>query len=1580
MSNTIDQRVVAMGFDNKKFESGVQTSLKSIDILKKALTFDNAIKGLTALATVANTFTLAGISDGIKGLSDRFGTLGVMGMTVINNITNALINMGRKALDAALDLKSIKGGFAEYEQGLTAFQTILANTASSGTTVNEINDALAELNKYANLTKFSFGDMTKAVGLFTAQGVKLGDSTTAIKGIFNAVALTGGSAEKANSLIYQLSQAIASGTVRAQDWISVVNSGIGGTDFQNQLIQTARVHGIAVDDMVKKEGSFKATLEKGWLSSEILLETLNQYTGDLTADQLKAMGSVAKSQTTAWGIFTKSQLDSLKLTDSALKSLGGTWEDQANALSGMSAKQLEAFGITKEQLAILGGAAASTSSKNGAYTDEEIKRIVELGKRAANSATQLKSYSQVMETLSSNLVTSWATSFKLIIGDLNEASGLWTAIGNGIGGILQEASDFRNNLLQGWKDLSGQRILVEGIMNLLDSLINIVNIVKGAFSSIFPAPTAYQLVLMTIAFKKFTEGLKFGSVVGLKLSRIFKGFFSIFAIVGKLIGAVASAFLGLTSSIMPSGTAILDFLANIGDYITGLSESITANNTFGKAIKKMGEYLGIAVKFIQDLIVKATPSITKFVADATVTFNKFIAIVAPIFESIKKFLTDTFANFNLKSFIDSVVLAVTTFKPLTFVIETAGKVFNWIKGILDGLGASFANIGNKISTFFGGFGKGVTDGITGMDPKPALSEFIKKVTDRLQNISFDDIKNIITTGLIAALILAVKNFFSKGAGAFSGISDLLSGVSGILDGVRGSLEAWQQSLKAKTLMTIATSIAILAGSLIALSFIPKEKLSNALGAITILFVGLVTAMNSLSNNDAKLGTIDTTTATIVALAASVALLSVAILILANIDQAKLDKGLKAVGTILAMLVVFMRVVKTDKPDPTALAGIVSLAGAIAILSGVVFALGMMPLVVLEQGIFGLLGILATLVLGVNLMESKIKSSAGTILALSISVGLLTGVVITLGLLDPFTLLKGIVGLLGVVSTLVLGIDLMGPKVKTSAGTILALAVAVGLLSGVVLLLGNMDQNKLFQGVLGLSSTLLALVMGLNLMQGTITGSAAMVVAALALAMLLPSIVILGSLPIDKLVLGVGALAAIFVVFGVAGLILGPVVPVLTALGVAVLLFGAGCAAAGIGILALSIGLLSLVGIGVIGIKGLEALFSGIAISIAKGIVLFVQTIADGAIPLAAAVVQILRVLMATLLLIVPELIATVLVLLAEMLNALVSAAPLIINAGLQIILLLLQGIASNIRGIIAVALEVVANFIQGIADSIPLLMAAGWSLLIKFLEGITETIPRVINVVADLIIAFITALAGESLRVIRAGFDLLITFLNGFADAIDKNMPLIKAAVERIVTAIIDGLTGGLATRTKDLVDAVRNLGNAALEALRNAIGGHSPSVKFMEIAHDMGQGLVNGIDDYTNSVRNVVENLGKETLVGLSSVISQISDSLDSNLDLNPTIRPVLNLDDIVAGGRSIDGLLGGKNINVGATASKLSSISSGMQTAMDTEVNFNQVPKASSVSFVQNNYSPKALSAIEVYRQTRNQLIQFKGLVAQK
>lgn len=208
MSQEVDERVVEMRFNNALFENKVQQTMRSLTALNEKLMFKGAEKGFEKVSDASEKVKFNALLNALDNLSQKFSAVEVIGVTALMRITNQAVDAGER-LVKALSLDPIISGFQEYETQINAVQTILANTSSKGTTLGQVNATLDELNHYADLTIYNFTEMTRNIGTFTAAGVDLNTSVSAIKGIANLAAVSGSTSQQASTAMYQLSQALA---------------------------------------------------------------------------------------------------------------------------------------------------------------------------------------------------------------------------------------------------------------------------------------------------------------------------------------------------------------------------------------------------------------------------------------------------------------------------------------------------------------------------------------------------------------------------------------------------------------------------------------------------------------------------------------------------------------------------------------------------------------------------------------------------------------------------------------------------------------------------------------------------------------------------------------------------------------------------------------------------------------------------------------------------------------------------------------------------------------------------------------------------------------------------------------------------------------------------------------------------------------------------------------------------------------------------------------------------------------------------------------------------------------------------
>ena len=379
-SKEVDERVVEMRFDNAQFEKNVQTSMSTLDKLKAKLNFSGMSKGLEDVGAATKKLEFSGVASGIETIQAKFSALEVIGVTALANITNSAVNAGKR-IASAITIDPVRDGFNEYETQMNAVQTILANTQKEGTNVKQVNAALDQLNTYADKTIYNFTEMTRNIGTFTAAGVKLDTSVSAIQGIANLAAVSGSTSQQASTAMYQLSQALAAGTVKLMDWNSVVNAGMGGQVFQDALIRTSEKLGTGAQAYIDAAGSFRESLSKGWLTTDVLTETLDMFS--TAAD-------------------------------------------------------------TEEEYA-----AAIQKFVDEGYSEEQAVDMANMAKTAGEAATKVKTFTQLIDTLKEALGSGWTTTWRLIIGDFEEAKELWTKVSDVLSKLINNASDARNKLVEG---------------------------------------------------------------------------------------------------------------------------------------------------------------------------------------------------------------------------------------------------------------------------------------------------------------------------------------------------------------------------------------------------------------------------------------------------------------------------------------------------------------------------------------------------------------------------------------------------------------------------------------------------------------------------------------------------------------------------------------------------------------------------------------------------------------------------------------------------------------------------------------------------------------------------------------------------------------------------------------------------------------------------------------------------------------------------------------------------------------------------------------------------------------------------
>ena len=1100
MSTTIDQRVVEMRFDNKQFESNVSTSMSTLDKLKQKLNFTGATKGFESIDSAAKKVNLNGLSSAVDTVQARFSGLQVVAVTALANITNSAVNAGKQIV-SALTIDPVMTGFQEYETQINAVQTILANTQSKGTTLDDVNAALDELNKYADQTIYNFTQMTENIGRFTAAGVDLDTSVNSIKGLANLAAASGSSANQAAMAMYQLSQALASGTIRLQDWISVENAGMGGELFQNALKRTAEHFGTDVDAMIAKYGTFRASLtEGGWLTVDVMTETLKQLSGVYTEAELISQG----------------------------------------------------------------------------YTEKQAKEIVALANTAVGAATDVKTFTQLIDTLKESVQSGWTQTWEILIGDFEEAKALWTEVSDVLGGVIQNISDARNNMLEGamtssWdkliKKVNEAGVATEDFQTELEktaraSVSNFDEIIKksgsleqafrdGSLSSDLIIETLKRMAGVTQNTAGVTEDMTaklktFQKVVNDVWQGDYKNgeerikaltaagydYAEVQALVNKTVNGHKLTLedltdtqlksVGYTNEEITALRELADQAEKTGTPLNQLIEDMTkpsgrellidtfrnALTGLGKVLKSIGEawrdaFPAMTSNQLYDII-EGVHSLSESLVPTEETVDKLTRTFKGLFAILDIITTILSGGFKAAFKVLTTVLGMADVDILTFT-ATLGDAIVWLRDFL------FENelVTKGLELVASGIvaaAKAVQRWIKAFLDLPVVQKVIENVSNGLSNLAdigtniIEGLQNGLEDGLTSIpqffidlgkrIIEAIKVvlgihspsqvFYEIGTNIIEGlVNGIKAGIGWIveafnLDGVISFVKT-QLSDFVSFIWDIVSKLdlSVILGSIPVILVVYFAKtIADAIGAL----VGGIQGFNDILEGlgDALKGYSQKLKAeALKSIAVAIAILVGSIVVLTLLDTDKVYGAIAVLlllaGGLLALSKAMSMIDSSGFEVAKLAAMLLSIGVAMALMAGVLKIVATLDVNELLNGVaFASTFLVFTAALGIVATATKNATTklGGMMIKFAIALGLMVGVVKLIGLLDPNEMLKGaafaatfvlFVGMLGVIAQI-------GGESTTKLGSMMVkMSAALLLMVGVVKLIGLLDFDEMLKG-------------------------------------------------------------------------------------------------------------------------------------------------------------------------------------------------------------------------------------------------------------------------------------------------------------------------------------------------------------------------------------------------------------------------------------------------------------------------------------------------------------------------------------
>ena len=1309
MSREIDERVVEMRFDNKQFEQGAGETLSTLDKLKNALKFDDATKGMDEIEKKAGGLNMAGLGSAVEGVQQKFSALETIAVGALLNIGKKVSDLGIK-MAKELTIEPVTQGFSEYELKMGSIQTIMASTGESLATVNS---RLNELNTYADKTIYSFSDMTSNIGKFTNSGVSLEDSVLAIQGVSNAAAVAGANSAEASRAMYNFAQALSSGSVKLVDWKSIENANMSTQEFKQNLIDTAMAMGTLV-----KEG-------EQWVS------TTTDANGNVS-DAFDANMNFRDSLSANW-MTTEVLIQTLK--------------NYSTDIREMTDAEKEAY---EEQL------------KGVGYTEEQIKAIEALGQKAFDSAQDIKTFSQLMDTLKESVGSGWAQTFEIIFGDFEEAKKLWTSVANAVEPVLSGTAELRNSVLETWKGQHGRDNLFDGIAETWNSIKNIIQPIKDAYNAIFfPSFSNYakeqyigtlagRLLKITNGFQSFAKTLNETSEkIAPKIERIFKGVFAIADIAGQAISALFSFITpGTTSVIGGIADALLDGAAALGDWFVELDQMLKKTDAFNQ--------------FFKDASVFIQPVIDKII--------EFKDAVASLFKT---------GEFKMPSIAQWFTLTDDATK------KHSGPVLKLLLGLKDVLVGLFT-AGTKTAPTLGRIFS-------------ALGGGLSNIGAALANIDFGTIMDLVNTGVMTWMGINLAKI----------VRDIQS--------LTGALDDMGDMIVANTVKEIAVAIAILAASLLVLSLIDSNKLLATLTVTTGLFIDLFAMLERMSDMLTLKGavTVRVAVTALKSIAAAVLVLAVALNVIAAIDENKLTSSMIAISVLLGELTgITIILSKYGGKVKTGAASIIAFAIAIRILASAVAKFGEMEWEEIGKGLVGVGALMAELAVFAVVMKKfgKIRVTDATgIVLIAAALEILQNVTKKFGDMDTEKLVQGIeaIGVLLAELAVFAVITRYAKHMMSTALGMVLMGAALEIMVDVVNKLGNIDPDALIQGLIALAGVILEVAIAGQAMKGTIGGALSMIIMAGALEVLVNVVTKLGNLSIDTIATGLITLAlALGIVLG-AGALAGIVAPGLLALAAAVALLGVGITLLGVGVLALSAGLTGLAVSGVAAATSLVAMLEILTVGL-------INIIRDNVVAIADLVVTFITTALKALKTVVPELVDTVLSIIEEVLVSCKDHIPAIVTTLVDLVIGIIDALTEKMPDLMDSIVGLVTSFFASIGAAMKkldigtitdFLMGVGVvaAIMLAF-AGLTAIAPAAAIGIAEfggLILEFMAVLALLGLIDQIPGIEWLLGEGAGLLELVGK---AIGGFFGAIVAGFAEGVSSSFPQIGKDLSDFMTNV------------------------------------------------------------------------------------------------------------------------------------------------------------------------------
>ena len=1082
--------------------------------------FPNSIKSIDGLNNKVSGFDASPLSNAFsKAASSVQNSLSVMDIAmgnVLGGMMQKAISFGSQFLRGPVD------GLGEYNNKLGSIQTIMTNTEweipDSSVRMKKVSKSLEDLNDYADKTIYSFADMTKNIGTFTAAGVSLDKAGTAIKGISNLAAASGSNTQQASTAMYQLSQAIAAGRVGLQDWNSVVNAGMGGKLFQDRLTQTAEKLGHA-RNMTK---SFRESLQDGWLTSEVLLETLREFSEDQSmldaATKVKSFG---------------------QLVDTVQEAIGSgwatTWEyflggfEEAKNMWTKIGDLVNPF-INDDQGKYYDSVLEMERSL-GNYRNAMLKTWKDLGGQQSWFNTIENSFAIVFNSL-----TNLRKGFRDIIGTYKDSA-------QALYQVTLKLEEFTSKV-RNWQALQDTMVAIGRAFGaVFTGVLSVIGNVAKGMASVAGSANGFIFIIQDLAkgIEKFFTALK-GEKVQAGFVKLGQTIGNVLGIVGSLFRIAATIVTSFFKAFAPSGdgSGFLAFMTllekvtgAIRKFVEGIEQAIQSSNPF----KTVFEFLASGLKgFISifDKLISKLPKLNGISFDGIINSIKklfsssnikggdaLVNTVKSVFKSLSSSIKEGIGEFkkNLSIFSLSDILK-------TMLLGFAGfKAFKMFKG----------GGGDK----GGGFLSPIIDPIKELVEKG--DEIVSKVSGVLDGLK--DALSSFTTGVKAGTLLMIATAITMLAVSMKVLSGMSSeelvrsalGIATVSHILTASMKrlAGMEKIPPSTAISMigfAFAIRIMAKAMHELSTLNENQLIKSAGGVAAASLILVSSMKLLSKVDKiKVGAFK-----LIAFVLAINLLVKSMSELAKYDYEDLKRSVTAIGALMLTLSTSMRIMNNVKIKLGTILGLVVFVYAIKELVNALIDVSMIEYSDMITGVQGIGFLFAALVASTQALRGAKPSlrSLAALLVYTYSVKELVNALIDVSMIEYEDMITGVKGIGFLFAALVASTQALrgaNPSLKSLA-SLLVFTYSVKELVNALIDVSMIDYEDMKTGLIGIGFVFTALVGATQALRGanpSLTSLASLLVFTYSVKTLVDALIDVSMIDVKDMAGGVAGLGFIF---------------------------------------------------------------------------------------------------------------------------------------------------------------------------------------------------------------------------------------------------------------------------------------------------------------------------------------------------------------------------------------------------------------------------------------------------------------------